>query len=217
MPPEESLVPPGGGIPAFILDEGIVTPQVHGHGTAAPGAAGHQLRGDPHVPLFRKHFADGLLVVIGLLMAGLGALPKAIVPLGVEQPLLVEARQLELVVHIGGQDKVILVLYQLQQIVIHGLRRLFIAVHQDLPAPPGPVLLQTFKGIESAGVHVPDAVPGLKVAEIPPEPFPGVGHPRGGGQARPRPDHHCVCRGQGLLQPLNRVRGDGGRWLRPGL
>lgn len=150
-------------------------------------------------------------------MAGLGALPQAIVPLGVEQPLLVEARQLELVVHIGGQDKVVLVLYQLQQIAIYRLRRLFIAVYQDLPAPPGPVLLQAFKGIESAGVHVLDVVPGLKVAEIPPEPFAGVGHPRRGGQTRPRPDHHCVRRGQGPLQLLNRVRGDGGRWLRPGL
>lgn len=87
----------------------------------------------------------------------------------------------------------------------------------DLPAPPGPVLLQAFKGIESAGVHVLDVVPGLKVAEIPPEPFAGVGHPRRGGQTRPRPDHHCVRRGQGPLQLLNRVRGDGGRWLRPGL
>ena len=49
-------------------------------------------------------------------MAGLGALPQAVVPLGVEQPLLVKARQLELVVHIGGQDKVVLVPHQLQQI-----------------------------------------------------------------------------------------------------
>lgn len=83
-------------------------------------------------------------------MAGLGALPQAIVPLGVEQPLLVEARQLELVVHIGGQDKVVLVLYQLQQIAIYRLRRLFIAVYQDLPGSTRPSTPPGFAKVEAS-------------------------------------------------------------------
>ena len=76
-----------------------------------------------------RHPADRLLVVIGLLMAGLGALPQAVVPLGVKEAPLVKARQLELVVHVGGEDEVVLVLHQLQQLVIDRLGGLFIAVY----------------------------------------------------------------------------------------
>lgn len=51
-------------------------------------------------------------------MAGLGALPKAIIPLGIEQTLLVKTGKLELMVYVGGQDKIIFAFYQFQQITV---------------------------------------------------------------------------------------------------
>ncbi len=172
MAPEEVLISPGGGIPVLILDEGIVDSQVHGYGPAALGAAGDQLRRDLHIPLFRHHPADRLLVVIGLLVAGLRALPQAVVPLGIEQPLLVKSPPTGTGGPRCGEDEVVLALYQLQQMVIDRLGGLFIAVHQDLPAPLGPVFLQTLEVVKAAGVHIPDAVFGLEVSKGLPEPLP---------------------------------------------
>ena len=40
-------------------------------------------------------------------MAGLAALPEAVVPLGVEEPLFINPRPLKLVIHIGGQYKIL--------------------------------------------------------------------------------------------------------------
>ena len=202
---QKRLIPLRRGVPPAVLDEGVVSPQIHGHGSAAPRAAGDQLRGDPHVPLLLRHPPDGPLVVVGRLMAGRGALPEAVVPLGIEQPLLVKARQLELVVHIGGEDKVVPLPHQRQQIVIYGPGRPLIAVVEDLAAPPGPVLLQAVKGVEAPGVHVPDAVFGLKIAEIPLKPLPVVGQPRRGGQPGPRAHDHGIGDLQRLSQRLDPV------------
>jgi hypothetical protein len=46
-------------------------------------------------------------------VAGLGALQQAVVALRVEQPVTVDARTLELVVHVGGQHKVLAALQHL--------------------------------------------------------------------------------------------------------
>ena len=45
---------------------------------------------------------------------------QPIVALGVEQPFLIEPRLLELMVHIGSDDEIILALHQFEQIVING-------------------------------------------------------------------------------------------------
>lgn len=106
MPPKEILVTGISGIPALVLDEGVVAPQVHGHGPAADRAMRDKFCGDTHIPLLCHHAPDGFLVVPGLLTAWLRALPQAVVSLGIEQPRLIKAGQLELMVHIGGKDKV---------------------------------------------------------------------------------------------------------------
>ena len=77
--------------------------------------AGDKLRGYFHIPLLCEHTVYRFLIVIGALMAWLRTLPQAIVPLGVEQPLFIKARKLELMVYIRCQNKVVLTLHQLQQ------------------------------------------------------------------------------------------------------
>ena len=58
-------------IPAFILNKGIIGTKVHGKGLSAMRAAGHQFRGNPHLFLLPDHFTDDLLIIPGLLAAGL--------------------------------------------------------------------------------------------------------------------------------------------------
>ena len=211
---EEGLIAPGGGVPALVLHEGVVRAQVHGHGPAADGAVGHQPGGHPHVPLLLQHPAHRLLVVVGLGMAGLGALPQAVVPLGVEDAALVKARPLELMVHVGGEHEVVLLPNQVQQVPVHRPGRVHIPVVPDVPAPPGPVLLQAVKGEEAPGVHVWDAVFLLKIPEIALKPLPGVGEASRGGQPRSRPHHHGLRPVKGLSQLPDPVPGGRGRFLR---
>ena len=116
---QEIMVTCGGSVPAIIFHKGRISPQVHLHFFTTDGAMGHKLCRNFHTLLFLYHAADSFLIVICLLMAGSLALPKAVVSLGVEQPLLVKAVVLEKVVYVGGQDKVVLVLQQLQQTYAH--------------------------------------------------------------------------------------------------
>ena len=140
MPTKEILVAGISGIPALVLDEGVVAPQVHGHGPAADRAMRDKFRWDTHIPLLCHHAPYGFLVVPGLLTAWLRALPQAVVSLGIEQPLLIKAGQLELVVHIGGKDKVIFIMDQLQQFIINGLGGFLVSVYQNMAAPPSSYL-----------------------------------------------------------------------------
>lgn len=94
-------------IRAFVLDKGVVTAQVHGHGSAAHRTVRYQGRWNFHVLLFQDHFPDCFLIVIGLVMTGKRTLPQAVVSLGVKQPLFIKAGHLELMVHVGGQNKII--------------------------------------------------------------------------------------------------------------
>ena len=112
--PQEIGIPFRGSIPSPILHEGIVAPKVHGHGCATNRAARNQLGGDFRILLLGKHLPDFRLIVIGLVVAGLGTLPQTVISLGVEQTAFVKACPLELVIHIGGQHKIVLVLQQRQ-------------------------------------------------------------------------------------------------------
>ncbi len=78
----------------------------------------------------------------------------------------------------------------------------FIAVHHDMAAPPRPIFLQCFKGIEAPGVHILDAIFLLKIPKRLCEPLPGIGQLRRGGQSRPCTDHHSVSLFNELLQLL---------------
>lgn len=76
-------------------------------------------------------------------------MPQAVVSLGIEQPLLIEAGQLELMVYIGGKNKVILIMDQLQQFLINGLGRFLVSVDQNMAAPPCPMFFQSIKRVKS--------------------------------------------------------------------
>lgn len=187
---QEVLILPGGPVPTRILDEGFICPQVHGQGPAAVGTMGDQLGGNPQVPLPGHHLPDQGFVVPGLLAAGAGALEEAVIPLGIKEPFLVKARLLEAVVHVGGEDEIILPLHQLQQRLIHRLGWGLVAVQGNEATPIGPVRLWVREGVEATAVHIPKAVAGGEVAKVLPETGPAVGEARRGGQPRPRPDDH---------------------------
>ena len=177
-----------------------------------------QRGGDAPVLLFLHHLPDGFLVIVGFAVAGDGALPQAIVPLGIEQAGLGKAGFLEAVVDVGGQDKIVFGLYQTEQIGIDRPGRVHIAVDEDKPAPVGPVFLPGFEGIEAPGIHVVEAAGLLKIGKIPFKPFPVIGQAGRSGQARARADDHGVGSRQLAFQPLHLIREapDRGRNRRPG-
>ena len=70
-------------------------------------AVRHELAGNPQVALLVDHGTDGIFVVPGFLAARAAALEEAVIALCVEEPLLVEARPLEAVVHVGGEHEVV--------------------------------------------------------------------------------------------------------------
>ena len=63
-----------------------------------------------HFSLLSDHAPDGFRVVPGLLAAWLRALPQSVITLGIEEPFFIKSRPLELMVHIGGQNKVVFLL-----------------------------------------------------------------------------------------------------------
>lgn len=217
VPLQKILISSGGGVPALVLHESVVTAQIHGHGPAASGAAGDQRRGDTHSRLLCDHPADSGLVVIGGLMAGLAALPEAVIALGVEQPRLIKTGQLKLMVHVGGQNEVIPVPDQRQQVRIRLAGRHIVAVIVDMPAPPGPVLLQRGKGIKTAGIYIGNAVLLVEVGKVFQKSLAAVGQTRGGGRAGTRADEDSVRALNFALQPLNFLPVIAGRFRGPGL
>ena len=99
--------------------QSIINPQIHRHRSPANRAPGDQLCGDLSC-LFCwaiiSRTNSSLSYVF--LTAGFGALPQTIIALGVKQAALIKPGNLELMVHIGGQDKIVFAVYQSQQIAV---------------------------------------------------------------------------------------------------
>ena len=203
MPTQKNLIPPGRGMPAFILHKAVVTAQIHGHRLTALGAVRDQLQRDTHFRLLCDHSADSSLVIISGLMAQFTALPEAVIALGVEQPRLIKTCQLKLMVHIGGQDEVIPAPDQFQQVGIRLAGRHIVTVTVDMPAPPSPVFLQRGKGIESAGIHIGDAVLLMEVREVFQKTFAAIGQTGRSGKAGARANEDGVCTLDLSFQPLD--------------
>ena len=125
-------------MPAFVLHKRIIGPEVHAHRLTADRTARNQLRGNRHFKgytcrnsqcavflngkaLGKYHLAHGLFIVIGLVVTGLAALPEAVIALRVEEPVLIESGLLEAMIHIGRQDKIVFILYELEQLLINRL------------------------------------------------------------------------------------------------
>ena len=95
-------------VPHLILHKVTVAPQMYFHVASAHRTLWHLTGGNPAVLLFPQHGPDLRLIVIQLLMACLFALEQTVVSLGCKYTLILKTGQPELVVHIGGQDKVVL-------------------------------------------------------------------------------------------------------------
>ena len=184
MPPDKFGVSFRGSMPAFVLHKGLIGTQVDLHRAAADRTAGNQLRRDTHVLLLRYHLFDGLLVVVGLLMTGFRALEQAVVALCVEQPLFIKSCLLELMIDVGGDDEIVLVFQQFEQIVIDGLWGGHVAVEIDVAAPVGPMFLLGGKWIEARRVHIGEAVLADEVGKVLLESLARIGKPRRGGKSR---------------------------------
>lgn len=127
MTADKRIIAFGGGIPSCVLDKGVVSSQVHRHRPAASWTAGDQFGGDAHAdrnaighlqPFLRcakalgfHHLTDDFLVIISLMVTKRGALPQAIITLGVEEAALVKSSALKTVIHIGGEDEIVFIFY----------------------------------------------------------------------------------------------------------
>ena len=144
------------------------------------------------ISLGQDHVPDHMLVFPCLFTAGFCALEQAVITLGIEQPFLVEPGFLKAMVHIGGQDEIVLIFHNLIQIIIGGLRRVHVAVDPDVSAPVSPEFFLCFIGIETAGIHVPETVLPAEITEVFVKPLSGIHKPGGCGQAGPGTDDHSV-------------------------
>ena len=118
------------------------------HVASAHRTLGHLTGGNPAVLLFPQHGPDLRLIVIQSLMACLFALEQPVVSLGCKYTLVLKTGQPELVVHIGGQDKVVFILHHGIQIPVQLCRRHVVPVIINMAAPIGPLLLLGGKRIE---------------------------------------------------------------------
>ena len=66
-----------------------------------------------HKSLGQNYIPDRFFIVVGLLSAGLAALEQTVIALCIKQVLLLKPSFLEAVVHIGSQNKLILIMNQL--------------------------------------------------------------------------------------------------------
>ena len=102
-------------MPAIVLDECIISSEVHVHGFAADRAVRYQFGWNTHILLLFKHRLDCFFVVISLLVAGYTALPQTVVALSVEEPVFIKTSILELMIHIGGDDEIIFIFHQIEK------------------------------------------------------------------------------------------------------
>ena len=115
-------------VPALVLNEFIITPQIHCHRSAALRAFRYQLSGDPHILLKFDHILYDFLIVVGLIVTWLEALEKTVIALRVEDPLFVKACLLKLVVNICCYHKIVLVPDKLKKTLVGAVIYIHIAI-----------------------------------------------------------------------------------------
>lgn len=175
MATQELVVALGGRMPTLVFHKGIVATQISNHGPTANGTVRDKPTRNTHAGVARlgcalslsgHHSAYLLLVIVCFLMAWLAALEQAIIALRIKQTMLIYARQLELMVHIGGEHKVVAPLQKLDQLFIERCGARTIAVHHYLAAPVTPKKLGLREGIKPARVHIVEPKAFLKIREI---------------------------------------------------
>lgn len=99
-------------------------------------------------------------------MARNRTLEETVVALRVEQAFFIEAHCLELMIDICSYNKVIQVLYKLEMIIVDRSGCFFVAVDEDVPAPPHPEYLRRRERVKAAVIHNGNTVFILKIGEI---------------------------------------------------
>ena len=69
-------------------------------------------------------------------------------------------------IHIRRDHKIILILYQLQESVIHRLWRIHVPVDVNIAAPVRPVFLQRVIRIKAPGIHIVEIIFFLKIRKV---------------------------------------------------
>ena len=195
------LVPGCSLVLACILDKRCIASQIHGHRLTTDGTAGNELMRDAHVLLLGDHTPHGRFIVIGLIVAGLAALPETIISLRIEQPLFGEAILLEEMIDIRGQDEIILILYECQQCLMHHAFGLIIPIAVDLAAPIGPIFFRGGVRIKSCGIHVLIVIPGNEVRKILLEALTSVGIAGSCRKSGTGADEYGICFLQQFFEP----------------
>ena len=205
MAAQEILVAASGIVPALILHKGHVRPQVHRHGRAADRAVRDEFAGDLSYSLCSASiFLTTVFVVIGLLMAGLGTLPQAVIALCIEQPAACQIRPSESNdPHWWSAQNSPCPRTSCKSSLINRLRRVHIAVDIDIPAPIRPVFFQgcqrdrsrrnTYRGNRTFAIKSPKYF--CKA-------FAGIGKAGGGGKSGTGADHNRIRRFQFLFEPV---------------
>lgn len=139
------------------------------------------------------HLADDRFIVISFFVARDTALKQAIISLGIKQAVFVKSCFLKTVVHIGGQDKMIFIFYQIIKRAVNRLRRVHIAVDVNIPAPICPMFFWRIIWIEAAGIHILKVILGRKIPEVSFKPFSGVEQSGRSGQTGAGANDHGVC------------------------
>ena len=134
-------------MPMLILHESVITSEVHGDRLAV-GRMRYQFCGYAAVMDGWQSLFHPLPVGIQFLGRAVGGLEKGIVALCGKDALSVESRFFELTVHVGGDDEVILVLDERQQLSVERLRLRPIAGKPNVLGPICPALLLSLEGIE---------------------------------------------------------------------
>ena len=128
-----------------------------------------------HKALCRHRFHYPFLIVIGLSVPAIHGLEKSVVSLRIEEALFIEARSLELMIHIRCDGKPVLVFHKRKKLPINRLRRFNETIEIDVPCPPCPACFIIGEGIETTGIDVADTIVPCKVKEVSFKPLPTVG------------------------------------------
>ena len=145
-------------MPSFIFYKLIIRSQIHSKRLPTLRAFRDQILRNLHILLLLHHVSDHLFIFISHIRARFTALEQPIITLGIKKSLFIKTRLLETMIHIRCDDKIILILYQRKQMLIHRLRRIHISIDEDELRPVSPHLFRSIIRIKASGIHILKAV-----------------------------------------------------------
>ena len=160
------MIPFRSTMPTLVLNELVIASQVHCKRFSAMRTDGQKLCRNFHIFLPVEHFKNNILILKSFLTARLTALKQTVIALRVEKSLFVKACFLKAMVNICCDYEIILIRHKLQQVLIDRLRRILIAIYENVSAPICPMLLGRFVRVKSARIHILKPVFFLKIGKV---------------------------------------------------